>query len=226
MKHLLQSKDFFWNFSWSSWDRTHLEKFVLLTHIKQSSLQMLILSATEIFGLAVWAASSFPEQDSILFAGPGFGDEGTVGWAHQTANLQRCSRQCTSYRFDFESQGLMWNESPHVRNVAWSMTVTLLICAFHPMISWMHATRKQEWAQCSNICSTPPLKCSSSAHSSTRKSLWKLAVTSCCTHWKQAGINRGAVCIPHSRSSSFHWSYHHWSHGRCMTLIPLCNCWV
>ena len=59
LKHLLQSKDFFWNFSWSSWDRTHLEKFVLLTHIKQSSLQMLILSATEIFGLAVWAASSF-----------------------------------------------------------------------------------------------------------------------------------------------------------------------
>ena len=50
---------FFWNFSWSSWDRTHLEKFVLLTHIKQSSLQMLILSATAIFGLAVWAASSF-----------------------------------------------------------------------------------------------------------------------------------------------------------------------
>lgn len=40
---------------------------------------MLILSATAIFGLAVWAAFFFPEQDSILVAGRGFGNEGNVG---------------------------------------------------------------------------------------------------------------------------------------------------
>ena len=67
---------------------------------------------------------------------------------------------------------------------------TEFLLSSHDFMDACYNMYEGTWAWCSNIC-TPPLKCESSVQTENH-----YVKTSCCTHWKQAGINWGVTCVP------------------------------